>query len=70
MLLARFGVFTTTLVAFFLAEMGDKTQVATVELAAQYQSLIVLVPQLPDLELGGTTQSATDRWSSISLCPQ
>src|SRR5574343_295905 len=26
--LARFGVFTTTLIAFFLAEMGDKTQVA------------------------------------------
>ena len=33
--LARFGVFGTTLVAFFLAEMGDKTQVATVALAAQ-----------------------------------
>jgi len=33
----RFGVFGTTLVAFFLAEMGDKTQVATVMLAAQYQ---------------------------------
>jgi putative Ca2+/H+ antiporter (TMEM165/GDT1 family) len=27
---ARFGVFGTTLVAFFLAEMGDKTQIATV----------------------------------------
>lgn len=35
--LAHFGVFGTTLVAFFLAEMGDKTQVATVALAAQYQ---------------------------------
>lgn len=32
----RFGVFGTTLVAFFLAEMGDKTQIATVMLAAQY----------------------------------
>ncbi|MBI5278969.1 MAG: TMEM165/GDT1 family protein [Burkholderiales bacterium] len=32
----RFGVFGTTLVAFFIAEMGDKTQVATVMLAAQY----------------------------------
>lgn len=41
--LARFGVFTTTLIAFFLAEMGDKTQVATVALAAQYQSLIAVV---------------------------
>ena len=41
--LARFGVFGTTLVAFFLAEMGDKTQVATVALAAQYQSLVAVV---------------------------
>ena len=32
----RFGVFGTTVVAFFLAEMGDKTQIATVMLAAQY----------------------------------
>ena len=41
--LARFGVFTTTLIAFFLAEMGDKTQVATVALAAQYQALFAVV---------------------------
>ena len=34
----RFGVFGTTVVAFFLAEMGDKTQIATVMLAAQYQA--------------------------------
>ncbi len=34
----RFGIFATTVVAFFLAEMGDKTQVATVMLAAQFQS--------------------------------
>lgn len=34
----RFGVFGTTLIAFFLAEMGDKTQIATVALAAQYAS--------------------------------
>ncbi len=34
----RLGVFGTTLVAFFLAEMGDKTQIATVMLAAQYQA--------------------------------
>jgi putative Ca2+/H+ antiporter (TMEM165/GDT1 family) len=32
----RLGVFGTTLVAFFLAEMGDKTQIATVMLAARY----------------------------------
>ncbi|WP_026075718.1 TMEM165/GDT1 family protein [Noviherbaspirillum massiliense] len=41
--LARFGVFGTTLVAFFLAEMGDKTQVATVALAAQYHAFLPVV---------------------------
>ena len=34
----RWGVFGTTVVAFFLAEMGDKTQIATVMLAAQYST--------------------------------
>lgn len=34
----RLGIFGTTVVAFFLAEMGDKTQVATVMLAAQYHA--------------------------------
>jgi len=32
----RFGVFGATLLTFFLAEMGDKTQIATVALAANY----------------------------------
>ena len=39
----KFGVFGTTVVAFFLAEMGDKTQVATVMLAAEYQSWLWVV---------------------------
>ena len=39
----RFGVFGTTVLAFFLAEMGDKTQVATVALAARYNDLISVV---------------------------
>ena len=39
----RMGVFTTTVVAFFLAEMGDKTQIATVMLAAQYQAWAAVV---------------------------
>ena len=39
----RHGVFLTTLVAFFLAEMGDKTQVATVALAAQFQAFLPVV---------------------------
>nr|WP_315397401.1 TMEM165/GDT1 family protein [uncultured Duganella sp.] len=41
--LARYGVFLTTLIAFFVAEMGDKTQVATVALAARYDALIAVV---------------------------
>jgi len=41
--LPRLGVFGATLLAFFLAEMGDKTQVATVALAAQYQALVAVV---------------------------
>jgi Ca2+/H+ antiporter, TMEM165/GDT1 family len=39
----RFGPFLTTLVAFFLAEMGDKTQFATIALGAQYASLTMVV---------------------------
>ena len=39
----RYGVFVTTVVAFFLAEMGDKTQVATVMLAAQYNAWFAVV---------------------------
>ena len=41
--LARYGVFLTTLIAFFLAEMGDKTQVATVALAARFDSMVAVV---------------------------
>jgi putative Ca2+/H+ antiporter (TMEM165/GDT1 family) len=40
---ARFGVFVTTVIAFFLAEMGDKTQIATVALAARYTSVVAVV---------------------------
>ena len=39
----KFGVFGTTVIAFFLAEMGDKTQIATVMLAAEYQSWLWVV---------------------------
>jgi len=40
---SRWGVFGTTLVAFFLAEMGDKTQIATVMLAAKYNAYLWVV---------------------------
>jgi putative Ca2+/H+ antiporter (TMEM165/GDT1 family) len=39
----RFGIFGATLVTFFLAEMGDKTQLATVALAAHYGTPLVVV---------------------------
>lgn len=40
----RFGVFGATLITFFLAEMGDKTQIATVAMAAHYaQPLMVVI---------------------------
>jgi Ca2+/H+ antiporter, TMEM165/GDT1 family len=41
--LAAWGVLGTTVVAFFLAEMGDKTQIATVALAARYSDLVWVV---------------------------
>jgi len=39
----RLGAFATTLISFFLLEMGDKTQIATVALAARYASLVAVV---------------------------
>lgn len=40
---AKLGVFGATLITFFLAEMGDKTQIATVALAAHYASPVWVV---------------------------
>ncbi len=39
----KWGVFGITFVTFFLAEMGDKTQIATVALAASYGSPLIIV---------------------------
>ena len=41
--IGRRGAFLATLVAFFIAEIGDKTQIATVALAAGYESLAAVV---------------------------
>ncbi len=58
----RFGVFGTTVIAFFMAEMGDKTQIATVALAARYHDLVavvagttlgMLIADVPAVFLGG-----------------
>ena len=42
-LLGRYGVFAVTCAAFFLAEIGDKTQLATVALAARFDNLVAVV---------------------------
>lgn len=39
----RFGVFGATFVLFFLAEIGDKTQIATVALAARFDSILMVL---------------------------
>jgi len=58
----RLGVFAVTVVAFFLAEMGDKTQVATIALAAKYNAfyavvtgttLGMMIANVPAVMLGG-----------------
>ena len=39
---ARFGAFLTTIVSFFLVEMGDKTQVATIALGARFHDVVAV----------------------------
>jgi len=39
---SKYGAFFTTLIAFFFAEMGDKTQLSTAALAAHYQNLTLV----------------------------
>ncbi len=39
---ARFGPFLTTTIAFFIVEIGDKTQVATIALGAQFRSVMLV----------------------------
>lgn len=39
---SRFGVFLTTVVSFFIVEMGDKTQIAAVALAARFHQILLI----------------------------
>jgi len=39
----RYGAYGTTVITFFLVEMGDKTQIATLALAARYHALVPVV---------------------------
>jgi putative Ca2+/H+ antiporter (TMEM165/GDT1 family) len=59
---ARYGVFFTTLISFFLVEMGDKTQIATIALAAQFHEVFgvaagttigMLIANVPVILLAG-----------------
>ncbi|MBL8343014.1 MAG: TMEM165/GDT1 family protein [Rubrivivax sp.] len=69
---SRFGVFGITTVAFFLVEMGDKTQIATVMLAARYDALVavtmgttlgMMIANVPAVLLGDkVTRLVPIRW--------
>lgn len=43
MIASKLGIFGATLITFFLAEMGDKTQIATIAMAAHYASPLLVV---------------------------
>jgi putative Ca2+/H+ antiporter (TMEM165/GDT1 family) len=77
---SRFGPFLTTVVLFFLAEMGDKTQLATMALAARYQSVVLVTVGTTTAmmvadglavfagdRLAGKAQSRVVRWIAASL---
>jgi putative Ca2+/H+ antiporter (TMEM165/GDT1 family) len=69
---SRWGVFGITTVAFFLTEMGDKTQIATVMLAARYDALVsvtagttlgMMIANVPAVLLGDkVVQVVPIRW--------
>lgn len=74
------GVFLTTLLAFFLVEMGDKTQLATVALAARYESLVavvlgttggMMIANVPAVWIGGALAHRVNmqalRWVAAAL---
>jgi Ca2+/H+ antiporter, TMEM165/GDT1 family len=59
---ARFGAFLTTVAAFFLVEMGDKTQIATIALGARFHDALavtigttlgMMLANVPAVLLGG-----------------
>jgi putative Ca2+/H+ antiporter (TMEM165/GDT1 family) len=74
------GVFVSTLIAFFLVEMGDKTQLATVALAAHYETLVavvlgttlgMMIANVPAVWLGATLAQRLNmrilRWIAAAL---
>lgn len=78
--LSKHGVFLTTVAAFFLMEMGDKTQLATVALAARYHTLVpvvlgttlgMMIADVPAVWLGETLARRINmrllRWVAAAL---
>ncbi|ATE63254.1 TMEM165/GDT1 family protein [Rhizorhabdus dicambivorans] len=73
---ARYGVFLTTAIAFFMAEMGDKTQIATIALGARYHdvglvalgtTLGMMIANVPAVFLGDRiTRIVPLRWMRIA----
>ncbi len=74
------GAFVTTLIAFFLVEMGDKTQLATAALAARYESLVpvvmgttlgMMIADVPAVWMGGALAHRVNmkwmRWVAAAL---
>ncbi|MDO8736772.1 MAG: TMEM165/GDT1 family protein [Thermoleophilia bacterium] len=74
------GIFATTVIAFFLVEMGDKTQLATVALAARFDALVpvvmgttlgMMIANIPAVWLGETMSHRVNmkymRWAAAGL---
>jgi putative Ca2+/H+ antiporter (TMEM165/GDT1 family) len=72
----RYGPFLATTISFFLVEIGDKTQIATVALAAKYQSVVLvtagttlgmMLANLPVLWLGNkAAENLPFRWIRLA----
>jgi putative Ca2+/H+ antiporter (TMEM165/GDT1 family) len=78
--MASASIFITTFIVFFLVEMGDKTQLATVALAARYDSLVavvtgttlgMMIANVPAVVIGETMAHKINmnimRWVAASL---
>jgi len=73
---SHWGVFLTTAVSFFLVEIGDKTQIATIALAARYHDVLVvasgtttgmMLANIPAVFLGhGITRVLPLQWLRIA----
>ncbi len=61
----KWGVFGATTLAFFVAEIGDKTQIATIALAARYENVVLVVA---GTTVGMLLANAPVVWLGEALC--